>query len=210
MPENNLNLDKLRALHAAATGGIWKLTKAKSGRWQISNGLVQIAQIWHTVAHPASSTGKAIIALHNAFPALADRLEELEAYRESSEAAMRTMLESGDEAQGEVHQLRDRLEEAERERDERAVMAARAQEAMRYLLNGLPADDAVWAAYGNADSARAWLAARDARMKALGAAEALERLANEECSTVFDGDLPHVTKNDLLEEAARLRREAGE
>jgi hypothetical protein len=82
--------------------------------------------------------------------------------------------------------LRERLRLAEEESErlkaasaERTTMAARAQEAMRYLLNGLPANDAIWAAYGNADSARAWLADRDAKMKALGAAEYLEAAAEK-------------------------------
>lgn len=34
--------------------------------------------------------------------------------------------------------------------------------------------DAVWAAYGNEDSARAWLAARDAQQRREGAAEWIE------------------------------------
>ena len=67
--------------------------------------------------------------------------------------------------------LRARLAEAEREREERRIQAGRAQEALRFLMNGLPANDAVWAAYGNADSARAWLAARDAQQRREGAAE---------------------------------------
>ena len=95
------------------------------------------------------------------------------------------------------------LEAAEAERDERTTMAARAQEAMRYLLNGLPATDAIWAAYGNADSARAWLAARDARMKALGAAEWLEHQNEVNGYVDLSGDR-------IEEEAAELRRKAGE
>ena len=95
------------------------------------------------------------------------------------------------------------LEAAQAERDERTTMAARAQEAMRYLLNGLPATDAIWAAYGNADSARAWLAARDARMKAEGAAEWLENAARE-------GVYYERSSEGMLEDAAELRRKGGE
>lgn len=95
------------------------------------------------------------------------------------------------------------LEAAEEERDERTTMAARAQEAMRYLLNGLPATDAIWAAYGNADSARAWLAARDARLKAEGAAEWLECHRNDDWLAVDQ-------RERFDREAAELRREAGE
>ena len=95
------------------------------------------------------------------------------------------------------------VEEAEAERDERKTMAARAQEAMRYLLNGLPATDAIWAAYGNADSARAWLAARDARLKNEGAAEWLE--------SHRDDDWLAVDQRERFDrEAAALRRKAGE
>ena len=95
------------------------------------------------------------------------------------------------------------LEAAQAERDERTTMAARAQEAMRYLLNGLPATDAIWAAYGNADSARAWLAARDARLKAEGAAEWLECHRNDDWLAVDQ-------RERFDREAAELRREAGE
>lgn len=48
------------------------------------------------------------------------------------------------------------------------------------------------------------LDARDRRMKALGAAEELRRLAAEDCDTVFPGDLPHITQEGLLERAAEL------
>ena len=90
------------------------------------------------------------------------------------------------------------VRELERERDERITMAARAQEALRYLMNGLPADDAVWAAYGNADSARAWLSARDARLKREGAAEWLENAAR-------DGGYYERSSEGMLEEAKQLR-----
>ena len=56
---------------------------------------------------------------------------------------------------------------------------------------------------GTSDAATDALAAPGPTIGELQA-EALEKMA-EECSTVFDGDLPHVTKNDLLAEAARLR-----
>ena len=91
-----------------------------------------------------------------------------------------------------------RLEAAERERDERMTMAARAQEALRYVMNGLPVNDAVWSAYGNADSARAWLAARDARNRREGAAEWLENAARE-------GGYYERSSEGMLEEAKQLR-----
>lgn len=92
------------------------------------------------------------------------------------------------------------LEAATAERDERTTIAARAQEAMRYLLNGLPATDSIWAAYGNADSARAWLAARDARMKNEGAAEATHRLAR----VARESEMKFISVEWLQAEAARL------
>lgn len=95
-----------------------------------------------------------------------------------------------------------RLEAAERERDERTTMAARAQEALRYVMNGLPATDTVWAAYGNADSARAWLAARDDQQRREGAAEWLENAARE-------GGYYERSSEGMLEEAKQLR-EGGE
>jgi hypothetical protein len=74
---------------------------------------------------------------------------------------------------------------AKAEAEERRTMAARAQEALRHLMNGLPTNDAVWAAYGNADSARAWLAERDAKMHtALEAARAGEARAVEALGTL--------------------------
>jgi hypothetical protein len=89
------------------------------------------------------------------------------------------------------------LDQARAERDERTLVASRAQEALRYVLNGLPATDAVWAAYGNADSARAWLAARDNCMRALGAAEWLE--ANNE-------RLDTMNRADVEAEVVKLRK----
>lgn len=114
-----------------------------------------------------------------------------------------------------------RLEAAERERDERTTMAARAQEALRYVMNGLPTNDAVWSAYGNADSARAWLAARDAQQRREGAIEALEDIARDSgidggkayIATVIYREFPDVLTTrvgvvegaDLLQAAQRLR-----
>ena len=95
-----------------------------------------------------------------------------------------------------------RLEAAERELDERTTMAARAQEALRYVMNGLPTTDAVWAAYGNADSARAWLAARDSQQRREGAAKWLENAARE-------GGYYERSSEGMLEEAKQLR-EGGE
>lgn len=100
-----------------------------------------------------------------------------------------------------------RLEAAERERDERTTMAARAQEALRYVMNGLPTTDAVWAAYGNADSARAWLAARDAQQRHEGAAEWIEGfcvdLERQPQGPLFGGVL------EMLRAEAKRLREGG-
>lgn len=98
------------------------------------------------------------------------------------------------------------LAAAQAEVKERTTMAARAQEAMRYLLNGLPATDAIWAAYGNADSARAWLAARDARIKALGAAEWIQR---EYETAKQSSRFVVIYEAEFLErEAAQLRQQS--
>lgn len=105
-------------------------------------------------------------------------------------------------------QLNARLEAAERERDERTTMAARAQEALRYVMNGLPTNDAVWSAYGNADSARAWLAARDAQQRREGAAEWIEGfcvdLERQPQGPLFGGVL------EMLRAEAQRLREGGE
>ena len=71
-------LAELERLYAAATGGTWKYTIAKSGRHQISNGMVQVGQVWHTTANPASATATAIAAIHNAFPELLATIQEHE------------------------------------------------------------------------------------------------------------------------------------
>jgi len=73
---------ELRRLHAAATPGEWNFGSSKGGRWQVHAAGQQVAMIWHTTAHPASSTGVYIAAIHNAFPALIDRLERAEAERD--------------------------------------------------------------------------------------------------------------------------------
>jgi hypothetical protein len=120
--------------------------------------------------------------IHNAYPAIAAELRE---------------------ARQEIAELRAEL-------NERTMIAARAQESLRLAMAGVADRGAVWAAYGNADSARSWLDARDRRMKALGAAAEVRRLAEEDCDTVFPGDLPHITQNLLLERAAELEAAAGE
>jgi hypothetical protein len=105
------------------------------------------------------------------------------------------------------------------ERDERVTMAARAQEALRYVMNGLPATDAVWAAYGNADSTRAWLAARDAQQRREGAVMKLldmsiGGLAWDETSLRREAEGMLIDAGEreryeqLLAEAQRLRESA--
>ena len=86
-----------------------------------------------------------------------------------------------DRIEQKFERLRERLALVEAERDaaraeveDRKAEAARAQEALRYVMNGLPANDAVWAAYGNADSARAWLA----QQRREAAADENDRWAN--------------------------------
>lgn len=170
MQINDLDLDELKKLHAAATQGDWESTTYSNyAGWSVwaPNGSGCIAERWYPVGteDEIPRNDLWIAASHNAFPALIKRLEAAEA-----------------------------------ERDERVTMAARAQEALRYVLNGLPATDAVWAAYGNADSARAWLTARDARMKREGAAEWLENAARE-------GGYYERSSEGMLEEAKWLREE---
>jgi cell division septum initiation protein DivIVA len=87
--------------------------------------------------------------IHNAYPAIAAELRE---------------------ARQEIAELRAEL-------NERTMIAARAQESLRLAMAGVADRGAVWAAYGNADSARSWLDARDRRMKAKGAAKELRKMA---------------------------------
>lgn len=70
--------DNLRRLHEAATKGEWKATLPRSGRWQISNGRVQVAAMWSTTSNPGKDVAEFIAAAHNALPALLDALEAAE------------------------------------------------------------------------------------------------------------------------------------
>lgn len=107
-----------------------------------------------------------------------------------------------------------RLEAAERDREERLTMAARAQEALRYVMNGLPTTDAVWAAYGNADSARAWLAARDAQQRREGAVEAFNEMRRQAEEVGQQSGLAEkmckIFADECIEQAAKRLREGGE
>ena len=107
---------------------------------------------------------------------------------------------------------------ARAEAEARTTIAARAQEALRYLMNGLPTNDAVWAAYGNADSARAWLADRDSQYQAAllaaqsGEARAVEALEAEQraahwrnLARITDKHEDHIEATRLSEIAQRLR-----
>ena len=96
------------------------------------------------------------------------------------------------------------VRELEAEREERVTMAARAQEALRYVMNGLPATDAVWAAYGNSDSARAWLAARDAQQRREGVIEYLSQKVTEGWSSV-----DYFTGGWFAKELQRIQKEMG-
>ena len=79
--------EKLAALSEKATPGEWK--------WSISDKRVQVAAVrhaaqvcavWNTSAHPATAVANAIVAAHNALPALIAELRELRAYRAEVEA----------------------------------------------------------------------------------------------------------------------------
>ena len=91
-----VDLDALKALLAKATQGTWKLTISKGGRYQISNGNVQVAAIWHTTNNRATATGDCIADLHNAAP---DLIAEVEAAREALKAA-KAALENAQQASG--------------------------------------------------------------------------------------------------------------
>lgn len=209
MPENNTPLPdaalaELDRLYAAATPGEWQFamyckpdgteiktvedvaeTLAFAGRISPRAELFGVSvddgkDICMTGNGPTSHVNAdSIAALHNAYPA-----------------------------------LRQRLADAERERNERVTMAARAQEAMRYMMNGLPANDAVWAAYGNADSARAWLAARDARMKREGAVEAFNEMRRQAEEVGQQSGLAKkmckIFADECIEQAAKRLRDGGE
>ena len=76
--------------------------------------------------------------------------------------------------------------------------------ALTALKNAYPA---LAAELREARKALSNLDARDRRMKRLGAAAEVRRLAEEDCDTVFSDDLPHITQNLLLERAAELEAE---
>ena len=104
-----------------------------------------------------------------------ERQDDWIAERESLQALNMQLVKNHDAMQAE-------RDAARGEAADRTTMAARAQEALRHVMNGLPCDDSVWAAYGNADSARVWLAKRDEQHQAAlltaqsGEARAVEAL----------------------------------
>jgi len=180
MPENNLTatpatdaqIAELEALHAAAT----------PGNWAVCLGSVTIEENFRIVEELGQFGGPSRIDnalacafLHNAFPGLLARLREAERERE---------------------ELRERVATSERASKAAVIVAARAQEACRFMMSGLPLTGTVEAAYQCAESAGKWLSARDVRQKKLGAAEWLENNA-----------MYPMSPEEMLEAAAQLRRE---
>ena len=85
--EQKVDLDALEAALGKATPGPWK--------WSINDKRVQVAAVrhaaqvcavWNTSAHPATAVANAIVAAHNALPALIAELRELRAYCDKAEA----------------------------------------------------------------------------------------------------------------------------
>ena len=80
MEQKKVDLDALEAAHKKATPGPWK--------WSINDKRVQVAavrhaaqvcSVWNTSAHPATAVAHAIVAAHNALPALIAEVRELRA-----------------------------------------------------------------------------------------------------------------------------------
>jgi len=179
-----ITITELRALHAAAPEGLWKVGKnKKNGRVQIYNAKHQVCAVWNTTAHPAEATAKAIAEEHNAFIDILDRVERAERERE----------------------------EARKENDFMRVRLAESGKNCVYC--NLPASDMAKCSAGFPGCARAddlltcdELTRRDARMKALGAAEWLE--AYIDGLSAGNAGAPGSMVAILREEAARIRREA--
>lgn len=173
MPENSITipdaaLAELDRLHAAATPGEWKFGSSKGGRWQVHANGQQVAMVWHTTAHPASSTGAYIAALHNAYPALRQRLNDAES----------------------------RLAEARKENDFMRLRLAESDKDCVYC--DLPKAEMGRCASGFPGCARsddlfhcAELTRRDAKQRREGAIEALEGIAKDEG---IDGGKAYIAK----------------
>ena len=80
MEQQKVDLDALEAALAKSTPGEWK--------WSINDKRVQVAAVrhaaqvcavWNTSAHPATAVANAIVATHNALPALIAELRQLRA-----------------------------------------------------------------------------------------------------------------------------------
>lgn len=148
-------LDRLRE---AAPGNKWAVGKSpRNGRVQVHNGQIQVCAAWSTFANPAQGTAQYIAAMHNAYPALRQRLTEAES----------------------------RLAEAERERDELRGKAhiEEIAEAGHWIdiirrLDPERLCDA-FDDYGIEQYLQQWLADRDAKQRRKGAAEWLVNKAAE-------------------------------
>ena len=190
MPNNPIHDEQLAELdrwREAAPVNKWAVGKSpRNGRVQVHNGQIQVCAVWSTFTNPAQGTAQYIAAMHNAYPALRQRLLDAES----------------------------RLAEAERERDElRAKNAAKEdliREWARYVHTPTGERDTTVAERfwkdiearffgGEFDSLR-WLTDRDARMKREGAAEWLEKFV-----AIAAGLSTPVTLRILQAEANRLR-----
>lgn len=179
MPENNpitdAELAELRGLREAAANGL---------NWQ------EAAQFQALMVER--------------FPAIIERLENAEAYRAEVEAAKPTvqaLLDSGERAASEVADLRQRLEAAERDRDElreyREAETTRRAKADCY--------DRICEHLGVESNVLGSIAARDAQQRREGTIKALKSLKGMALWNGDPADMDHAV--DL---AAKRLREGGE
>lgn len=78
-PISNDQLAELDRWREAAPVNKWAVGKSpRNGRVQVHNGQIQVCAVWSTYTNPAQGTAEYIAALHNAYPALRQRLLDAE------------------------------------------------------------------------------------------------------------------------------------
>lgn len=120
----------------------WKFGVSKNGRQQVHASGPQVAMIWGTTDHPAKSTGEYIATLHNAYPALRERLRIAEAERDAlrekcriTQAKLENMAINCGQAEGLLKRCREDLATAKRDG------AAEEIENLKANWHDMPLDD---------------------------------------------------------------------
>lgn len=201
---NDMTTSELRALHAAATPGDWHRDKNSGMSCDVRASGKRKVAITFIGSDAKTEKGRRkykqecddnaafIAAAHNNLPAILDRLERAERERDEAEERVEE-LEAG---------------AIEYEKDCRSALQQLANHYnYEWDQDGATADQLREFIQEEIDHSERNLAARDARMKALGAAEWLE--AYIDGLSAGNAGAPGSMVAILREEAARMRREAG-